>query len=295
MNNKPVLSIITPTYNRAELLKKCYASLLQQTCKDFEWIIVDDGSADNTAEVVKGFDTAEFPIVYVSKENGGKHTALNASHAYIYGEYVLILDSDDYLTNTAVEQVKCEWEKWKYNKTVGVLIFYRGKDENTPLCIANDTDTPVNMLRYKRTCIFSSDCCEVIRTDLFKEYPFPVFGGEKFISEGALWHRVGFTNKCVYINRVIYICEYLEGGLTKQGKSMRIRCPLGGMFNSDLLMDKRNPLKTRAKSGLLYTCYGFFANKKPKQMAKECRAKALIWLCMPFGWILHRHWKKKYA
>lgn len=292
-----MLSIITPTYNRAELLKKCYASLLQQTCKDFEWIVVDDGSADNTAEVVKGFDAEKFPIVYVSKENGGKHTALNASHPYVNGEYVLILDSDDTLTATAVEQVKNAWQRFSENENIGTVIFLKGSSENMPFCRVDDEDElkPVNSMTCKRICFQSSDCCEVIRAELFKQYPFPEFEGEKFISEGVLWHRVSFTHKCVYVNKVIYLADYLEGGLTKQGRAMRIRCPLGGMFNSDLLMDRSNSVKSRIKSGLLYTCYGFFAKMKPKHMAKKCRAKLLMWLCLPFGWALYKYWKKKYT
>ena len=101
-SNMPTLSIVTPTYNRGELLKRCFVSLLKQSDQDFEWIIVDDGSTDNTEEVVNGF-TADFPVKYVKKENGGKHTALNKSHAYIQGKYVVILDSDDYLYPNTIE------------------------------------------------------------------------------------------------------------------------------------------------------------------------------------------------
>lgn len=291
---KPVLSIVTPTYNRAQLLGRCYESLLNQTNFDFEWIVVDDGSSDNTEEVVKSFDTDKFTINYVKKANGGKHTALNAAHEHINGDYVLILDSDDYLTETAVEKVKTQWERWNDSSEVGMLVFYRGKDENTPLCIAADTNAPVDIMRYRRTTVFSSDCCEVIRAELFIEYPFPVYDGERFVSECALWNRVSFTHKCVYINDVIYICEYLAGGLTDSGRAMRIRNPLGGMFICDIRMDKKNYFKQRVKYGLLYTCYGFFAKLKPRQMVKKCRAKLLAYLCMPFGWTMYKLWKKKY-
>lgn len=290
-----MISIVTPTYNRAHLLNRCYESLLNQTSLNFEWIIVDDGSSDNTEEVVKAFDTDRFSVIYVKKANGGKHTALNASHEHIHGDYVLILDSDDYLTETAVEKTLAEWNAFADNREVGVLTFLKGASETEPNCVAADEGVPVDILRYKRKCIKSNDCCEVIRTDLFKLYLFPEYDGERFISECALWNRVSFTHKCVYINEVIYICEYLGGGLTDSGRKMRIRNPLGGMFICDLRMDKKNYFKQRVKYGLLYTCYGFFAKIKPRQMAKQCRAKLLMWMCLPFGWAMYKLWKKKYA
>ena len=288
------LSIITPAYNRANLLPACYASLCEQTDFDFEWIIIDDGSTDDTEMVVQSFRTDKFPIIYRKKPNGGKHTALNAAHELIRGKYVLILDSDDTLTPDAVAEVKTEWRAWEQRKEVGMLVFLRGTCKDDPLCIARDWQTPVDIMRYRRICIHSNDCCEVIRTELFKKYPFPVFPGERFLAEGALWGRVSYDCKCVYIDRVVYICEYLEGGLTKSGRAMRIRNPLGGMFHANVYLAKKNFLKKRIKNGLLYTCYGFFAGKTPCEMANGCQSKFLMWLCLPFGWLLYRVWKRRY-
>lgn len=289
------LSIVTPAYNRAALLENCYESLCCQTDYDFEWLIVDDGSTDDTEAVVKGFRTDKFPIQYIKKPNGGKHTALNAAHPYINGRYVLMLDSDDTLTPDAVEMVKTEWKKWEDNRAVGIVTFLRGSSVTDPKCVVSDWDTPVDIMRCRRICIHSNDCCEVIRTELFKKYPFPVFPGERFLAEGALWGRVSYDCKCVYVNRVIYLCEYLDGGLTKAGRAMRIRNPLGGMYHANVYMAKKNFLKNRIKNGLLYTCYGFFAGKPLREMARDCQAKALMWLCLPFGWMLYRVWKMKYG
>ncbi|HRM26316.1 MAG TPA: glycosyltransferase family A protein, partial [Clostridia bacterium] len=181
------LSIITPTYNRANLLSACYASLCQQTDLDFEWIVVDDGSTDDTEAVVRSFQTESFPVFYRKKNNGGKHTALNAAHDLIHGKYVLLLDSDDTLTPDAVASIKMEWGKWENDEAVGIVTFLRGSTVNDPKCIVHDWGKPVDIMRYRRTCIHSNDCCEVIRTELFKKYPFPVFEDERFLAEGALW------------------------------------------------------------------------------------------------------------
>lgn len=290
--SKPFLSVVTPAYNRAHLLGKCFDSLLRQTDQDFEWIVVDDGSTDQTEDTVKEF-RAEFPIIYVKKENGGKHTALNESHAHIHGSYILILDSDDYLTDTAVEQVRAGWEKYADDAQIGIVTFLKGGAEHDPNCTAADEGVPVDIMRYRRTVIYSQDCCEVIRTELFQKYPFPVFAGEKFVSEGALWNRVSFTHKCVYINSVIYICEYLEGGLTQSGRKMRIRNPRGGMYTANLNMNRKNFFRKRIKNGLLYTCYGCFAGMSPVKMAGGCDSKLLMWLCLPFGWMMYLLWKRQ--
>ncbi len=291
------LTILTPAYNRAELLKNCCASLLSQTCFDFEWIVVNDGSTDGTADVMRELAGADlpFPIRYIEKENGGKHTALNAAHPYIRGKYVLILDSDDTLTEDAVEQSLRAWSRWEKDPGIGVVILLKGRDREHPNCWAKDENKPVDMMSYPRICPVSGDACEVIRTELFLRYPFPEFPGERFLAEGALWGRVSFTHQCVYVNRVIYLCNYLEDGLTSAGRAMRIRNPRGGMFHANLYMARKNSLKTRIKNGLLYTAYGCFAGMRPRQMAAACDQKHLMRLCLPFGWLLYRIWKKQYA
>lgn len=294
MHTVPLLSIVTPTYNRAHLLPACFESLLKQTDFDFEWIIVDDGSTDNTAAVVSGFQTEQFPIVYVHKENGGKHTALNVSHDYIQGKYVLILDSDDYLTPDAVETVRKYWAQYHSAETIAMITFLRGHTKTDPLCTGPIANEPVDILRYKRNIIHSSDCCEVIRTDVLKRFPFPVFEGERFLSEGVLWNRVALEYKCVYINEVIYICEYLEGGLTKSGRAMRIRNPKGGMLSSEVNMHPKNYFHLRIKCGLLYCCYGFFDGMCAAAIMKKASHKAITGLCLFPGFALYRYWKHKY-
>lgn len=291
---KPLVSVVTPVYNRAKLLKLCWESLAAQTDKDFEWIVVDDGSTDGSAETIKKLPDTGFPVILVEKENGGKHTALNASHPYVSGQYVLILDSDDRLVETAIEQIREGWEKFCQREEIGIVTFLKGRTVDDPSCKAEDEGIPVDIMRYQRTCFHSSDCCEVIRSELFLKYPFPVFEGERFISEGPLWNRVSFTHKCVYINRVIYLAEYLEGGLTRSGRALRIRNPKGGMFMANLNMNRKNFLKRRIKYGLLYTAYGFFAKAGIQEMIRQNDSKLLTVLCLPGGWLLYRYWKRKY-
>lgn len=295
MITAPLISIVTPTYNRAHLLRNCYESLLKQTDLDFEWILVDDGSTDDTASVAASFQTDLFRIHYIRKENGGKHTALNTSMEYIRGEYVLILDSDDYLTPDAVSAVRREWLKYSNKHDVAILTFLKGSSVSDPNCTGPIADVPVDILRYKRHIIHSTDCCEVIRSDIFKRFPFPVFEGERFLSEGVLWNRVALEYKCVYVNEVIYICEYLEGGLTKSGRAMRIRNPHGGMLSSRLSMHPKNFLFQRVKNGLLFCAYGFFAGFSPVAILSETTYKSLTALCLLPGWMLYIYWGYRYS
>lgn len=290
--SNPFLSIITPTYNRASFLVDAFQSLCVQTDNDFEWIVIDDGSTDGTEDLVRSFH-ANFPILFQKQENGGKHTALNASHAYVHGSYVLILDSDDRLVPTAVEQVKAAWKRWQKDADIGIVTFLKGDSEEKPTCMAPDEGVPVDIMRYRRKCFSGQDCCEVIRAELFLRYPFPVFEGERFLSEGALWNRVSFTHRCVYVNQVIYLSEYHPDGLTRSGRKLRVCNPHGGMYTANLNMHRKNFFSRRVKNGLLFTCYGFFAGESPAQMLRHSDHKLLSAACMPFGYALYFYWKKK--
>ena len=124
---KPCLTILTPLYNRSEFIERLYYCLCAQSRKDFQWLIIDDGSTDRCDDKINEYlEYSEFPIDYVYKENGGKHTALNYSHPYIKADWVLILDSDDMLTGDAVESAASYIEKYGETADIGVISFQRG-------------------------------------------------------------------------------------------------------------------------------------------------------------------------
>lgn len=121
------LTILTPTYNRASYLQVLYQSLCRQTCRDFQWLVVDDGSSDATEALMQGFIAeTKIRIDYKRKVNGGKHTALNYSQPYIKGRYLVIVDSDDYLTDDAVDRILTKWAKYAADETIAGLTFQRG-------------------------------------------------------------------------------------------------------------------------------------------------------------------------
>ena len=295
-NTSPSLSIVTPAYNRGALLRRCHESLLSQTCMDFEWIVVDDGSTDDTQDIMQEIlgKNNGFTVSYVRKENGGKHTALNASHPYLHGRYVLILDSDDWLKPDAVDTVLSEWRTYEDREEIGIVIFLRQTPDGALCAYAKDERTPVDLLRYPRIKVVSTDCCEVLRSELFTKYPFPVFKGERFLAETALWYRIGAEKNVVYINTPVYVCEYLDGGLTRSGRPMRVKNPLGGMYTSDLRMDRQCSWKRRIRAGLLYVCYGRYARLSVGEILRRTEHKGLAALCLIPGTCMYRLWKRKY-
>lgn len=293
------LTILTPAYNRAALLPRLFESLCNQTCYCFQWLIIDDGSSDNTEDVVKTFKSSEFIIEYYRKENGGKHTALNFSHPYIKGEMVCIVDSDDWLLPQAVENIFKRQKEYLPFKNVKLFTFLKGKNPQDTVCegfpdkpeISNHIDFRINGHRI-------GDCCEILYTDVFKEFPFPEHPGEKFIGEGYLWNNAGFKYDTVYIPEIIYICEYLEGGLTKSGRKIRISSPLGGMDNSNSFFGEKNGRKvndrTLRKEAMLFVCYGKFAGLHIKKILEQAEDKKIVGKYCFWGYALYRWWKLKY-
>lgn len=275
------VTILTPSYNRANLLPRLYESLCNQTSKDFQWLIIDDGSTDNTKAVVDAFDANRVNVEYHEKVNGGKHTALNFSHPYIKGEVVCIVDSDDWLVDIAVEEIVK-----KKNSTTPLRDEF--PDEPT---ISNHIDFRVNAERR-------ADCCEVIATEVFKEFPFPEFPGERFLGEGPLWNGAGFKYDTVYINEILYVCEYLEGGLTESGRKLRLLCPNGGMANSNSFYDADSSRKVsdkiRRKEAMLFVCYGCQAKLNHAQIIDRANDKEYVKRCYLAGKLLHAYWKHKY-
>lgn len=294
-----MVTVLTPTYNRANTLAKLVDSLCRQTRTDFQWLVIDDGSTDNTETYIEMLKQQDLPFEweYHKKKNGGKHTALNAAHPYIKGDVVLILDSDDYLTPDAVETVEQEWSYYLYSRPdIAILNYFRGKKDGTHLSIAHAQDTYIDDdIHYRVNHHIKGDRCEVVRTDIFKKYPFPAYPNERFMSESWLWNVVALNYKTVYRNKTIYICEYLEGGLTKSGRALRMKSPLGMMDDCRSYLNDEVCLKVRVKEMLLYWVYARCASYSfAKALSTSGRPVGMTLTAIP-GWMLYIYWRKKYV
>lgn len=210
------VTVFTPTYNRAYKLIDLYESLKNQSVKDFEWIIIDDGSNDNTEEIINKLllENKDFPIIYKKTINGGKHRAINKGVDIASGKLFFIVDSDDVLTLNAIEKI-IMWEqelpKDKY-AGVGGLKGYTNESVIGSSLKFNSIDCTSIELRNKN---IKGDKAEVFYTDVLKKYKFPEIDGENFIQEAIVWYKIAKDGyKIRWFNEIIYKVEYLPDGLS---------------------------------------------------------------------------------
>ena len=213
------VTIFTPTYNRAYCLPQLYKSLCSQTTLDFEWIIVDDCSTDNTKNLIEEWvSEKKIDIKYfIQPVNGGKHRAINQGVTMAQGELFFIVDSDDFLTEDAVESIILEWQSLDNKHKYAGLCFRRmtknfkilGDDFPTYRCSGTSID-----IAYKWKCI--ADKAEVFKTSMLRTYPFPDIKSENFCQEAIIWFKIARDKNglLLCINKGIYVCEYLPDGLS---------------------------------------------------------------------------------
>lgn len=223
-------TIFTPAYNRAHTLTRLYESLKRQTFRDFEWLIVDDGSKDNTEELIKGFIAEKpfFEIKYIKTENGGKHRAINRGMPYARGELTFLLDSDDWLTDDSLEITDAEERKIPENDKNSFISISGLKLNERGVMIGKTFEGEILDITYLDRASHNviGDKGEVFYTELLKKYPFPEFEGERFATERIVWNEMAKDGyKIRYFNKPVQYCEYLDDGLTAGGYSMYAKYP----------------------------------------------------------------------
>ena len=247
-----MITILTPTYNRCDLLSQIYQSLCQQTSPDFEWVIVDDGSQDGTGDVVDGMlEAANFPLHYFYKENGGKHTALNFGVRKAKGELVLILDSDDQLPPNAVENIEKAYAEVRGDEAfAGVCGYMAHRDGQVIGSPVIDSDINTMDLRYQLGV--GGDMAEVFRKDILLKYPFPEIKGERFCPEVLVWNRIAQNYKMRVFSKVIYFRDYLDGGLTSNIVRIRMKSPVASMMTYQEITTYNVPFKVKVRAAINY-------------------------------------------
>lgn len=286
-----MITIITPTYNRKHTIKRAYDSLISQTNKDFEWLVIDDGSTDDTKSLIDKFiNERKISIRYIYKKNGGKHTALNVGTKKAKGELILILDSDDYLRKDAIEIIYKYWEKYKNNKKLCGMTFLRKltnpfyKDKLFKECVSN-------MIDFKYNNNNLADMCEVMRTEVLKKYPYPEFDNERFLSEVIVTGEIAKKYDTAYIPIEIYYTEYLEDGLSKNWFKLVVNNPLGARANNIMFMSKEYKFIIRLKNCIMFNVFSFIAHKK---ILKETKMKIFAILFYIPSFLIAVYLIKKY-
>jgi len=219
VSNKLILTVFTPTYNRAYCLNRCYESLCKQTCKNFLWLIVDDGSTDNTREIVENWKKNEnsFEIQYIYTKNGGKQRAHNVGVENCSTEIFVCVDSDDYLTSDSVEALVEIWNDIAQNHLLCGIVALKSLDSKTPIggtYMPNNAKISTLHDLYNRYH-FVGDTILVYRTNILKQYPFFVAEDEKFMSESFVYEQIDQKYKLYLLNKILCICEYLPDGYSQ--------------------------------------------------------------------------------
>ncbi len=245
------LTVFTPVYNREKLIKRLYDSLLKQRFKDFEWLIIDDGSTDKTAEVIKNIiQEKKLDIKYYYKKNGGKHTAYNLGIEKAIGELFVIVDSDDIVLENGFSEIIKKWDSLENrNKLLGIS----GIDLTS--------DFEVIGGKYPEDCFLCShlemreiykvkgDKTEIFRTNLLKGIFFPIFENEKFLTEAILFEPLYKKYRTYFINIPLIIRDYQKNGLSDNSLKLRTGNPIGAMEyykqNIRLCVTKRKRIKSK--------------------------------------------------
>jgi glycosyltransferase involved in cell wall biosynthesis len=296
----PTISVFVPTYNRAHLLGRVYASLKAQSFKDFEWIIVDDGSRDNTSELVTGWQQeSPFTIQYLRKANGGKHTIINPGVEMARGEFMVILDSDDWLAPNALERMLELWraipaaEQAQLSGVVGLCAHPDGRviGDRFPQDSFNS-----NAVDLTHTHQVHGDKISLSRTSVMREFPFPFQDLRGLVTEALVWNRIAQRYQERYVNEIFAHKEYLEAGLTDRALELMIQAaPATRLFHLELSQAKQKlPWKTRLKSLANYVRFSLHTGHSPLETLRDSGSLTCL-LMLPLGVALFLRDQRRFA
>lgn len=217
MNDERLLTVFTPTYNRSDLLNRCYESLCSQTSSNFKWLIIDDGSTDDTERLVNEWKSNEnnFTISYYYKENGGLHTAYNEGIRLADTELFVCIDSDDFMPDDAVEKIENIWQNISEKGYVGIMGIDRFEDGG---CVGGEFPSGVyEMFLYEKLTKYKipGDKKMIHRTDLLKKVaPMPVYDNEKFFNPSYMMYQLDSFGKLYVTNECFCIVNYQPDGMS---------------------------------------------------------------------------------
>lgn len=293
-----LITVFTPTYNRAYVLPQLYESLCRQTSMDFLWLIVDDGSSDNTEEVVSQWKKeAKIKIDYRIQPNGGKMRAHNNGVRCSQTPLFVCIDSDDYVCDNFVESVKTYWEKLNADEHLAGIIAYRGFPIEGK-GFAPKSKFPVqgtSTLGYLYANGFVGDTTLVFKTDIIKQYPFLEVEGEKFSTEAYAYDQIEQVYDFLLAEEVWTLCTYMPDGYTQGEKSLYRKYPKGWamFFNQRAKFTHSYLSKKKIAYGVLYMIFARRAGFKNIYQQSELKTPfypLFLLLSYYYEW----KWKEKY-
>ena len=248
------ITVFTATYNRGQLLTRLHESLCRQQMREMEWLVVDDGSTDDTAAVVAGFIAAgNIDIRYQQQAHSGKHRAINRGVAQAQGELFFIVDSDDYLPDDALATIVAQWDEVRDNPAMGGVAGLDGRVTGKRIGTGLPSDhIDCSAIDIRNHYHVRGDLAEVFRTAVLRQYPFPEIEGETFCPEDLIWNRVTQEHKLRYFNKIIYIADYQRDGLSSRHVANRMDSPVAVCTHYCELNGYDIPVKQKAKAAINY-------------------------------------------
>lgn len=287
------LTVFTPVYNRAHTLPRTYESLCIQECKDFMWLIIDDGSTDGVESLIREWQKKDngFEIQYIYKENGGMHTAHNVAYEHIVTELNTCIDSDDCMAEGAVQSIVEEWKKVKDKGYAGLIGLDADlKGELIGKGFPKDLKETTLMGYYAAGGI--GDKKLVYRTDVIKKYPpYPVFEGEKYVSLAYIYRLIDQDYKLAVLDKVLCNVEYQNDGSSATMWKEYVKNPKGFAFWRKVCMKYPESYKRLVIDCIHYCSSSIIA--KNRNYIKESPRKMLTIFCSPLGWSLTMLIRKK--
>lgn len=285
------LTIFTPTFQRAQTLPRLYESLVGQDEQDFVWHVVDDGSTDNTAALVRGWEAkAPFPIRYTYQANGGKARAHNVAVEACETPYFMCLDSDDYLVRDAVSSILAGLGHC-HDESCGGLIAYKGLSEWKPLTSARFSDLTHVTLggEYRRG--FSGDTTLAYRTPVIRQHLFPTYPGETFVTENYVYAQIDASHTLHVLRKIMIVCEYQNDGLSNSPLRLKRDNPLGWREYHRLLSRIESAMIRKAYHLAQSLCYHILAGER----TRDYRANRLAVIAIsPAGFCLAAKRRRQY-
>lgn len=291
---KKRLTVFTPAYNRAYTLHLGYEALLRQTCRDFVWLIVDDGSTDNTRQLVEHWiQEGKIEIRYHYQENQGMHGAHNTAYRLIDTELNTCIDSDDYMPDDAVEKILTFWRAQGSEQVAGIV----GLDADFQGCLIG-TPFPVGC-KYTTLGGFYAqggrgDKKLVYRTEIIRRYPeYPLFEGEKYVSLGYKYQMIDQDYPLLALNEVLVNVEYRPDGSSMNMYRQYIRNPRGFAFIRKSSMRLAPTLRRRFMEAIHYVADSMLAQNARFIEEAPCKLLVLLALLPGIAWYGYIRYKTK--